>query len=97
MQATYELVEEVLRTAVALEEVMTALLDEIPEGAFPGDDNARVLLEMVVGSVGPAANAAGPRQVEATIALVAAVRDRVLTDLHTAATLAQPPASKTEK
>lgn len=97
MQATYELVEEVLRTALALEEVMTALLDEIPDGAFPGEDNARVLLEMVVGSVGPAARAAGPREVEATIVLVAAIRERVLTDLHVAAEVAPAPASNPEK
>jgi hypothetical protein len=97
LQATYELVEEVLRTALALEEVMAALLDEIPEEAFPGEDNARVLLEMVVGSVRPAARAAGPREVEATTALVAAIRERVLTDLRAAAALGQPPARKTEK
>ena len=85
LEATRELVEEVLLTALALEDVMTALLAEIPEGAFPGEDNARVLLEMVVGSVHPAARAAGPRDCRTATALVAAIRERVLTDLHTAA------------
>jgi hypothetical protein len=97
LETTCELVEEVLRTAMALDDVMTALLAEIPEGAFPGDDNARVLLEMVVGSVYPAARAAGPGAVRTTIALVAAIRERVLTDLRTAAELAQPSASNPEK
>ena len=97
LKATRELVEEVLLTALALEDVMTALLAEIPEGAFPGEDNSRVLLEMVVGSVHPAARAAGPRGVSTAIALVAAIRERVLTDLRTAADLSQPSARNPEK
>ena len=101
LETTHELVEEVLLTAIALDDVMGALLDEIPEGAFPGDDNARVLLEMVIGSVHPAARAAGPRGVSTTIALVAAIRERVLTDLRAAAEQAgkreRPRARKTEK
>jgi hypothetical protein len=68
---------------------MGALLDEIPEGAFPGEDNAHVLLEMVVGSVHPAARAAGPDHCQTATALVAAIRERVLTDLHTAAELSR--------
>jgi hypothetical protein len=86
---TRELVEEVLRTALALEDVMSSLLEELPEAAFPGDDNARVLLEMVVGSVHPAALAAGRRDCRTATALVGAIRERVLADLRTAAELAK--------
>ena len=89
LEATRDLVEEVLLTALALEDVMTALLAEVPEGAFPGEDNARVLLEMVVGSAQPAVRAAGPRDCQTATALVAAIRERVLTDLHTAAELSR--------
>ena len=89
LEGTRDLVEEVLLTALALEDVMTALLAEIPEGAFPGEDNAHVLLEMVVGSVHPAARAAGPRDCQTATALVAAIRERVLTDLHSAAELSR--------
>jgi hypothetical protein len=89
LEGTRDLVEEVLLTALALEDVMTALLAEIPEGAFPGEDNARVLLEMVVGSVHPAARAAGPRDCQTATALVAAIRERVLNDLHSAAELSR--------
>ena len=88
-RVTHELVEEVLRTALALEDVMTALLEELPEGAFPGEDNARVLLEMVVGSVHPG----GPRRrrprLRTATALVGAIRERVLADLRAAADLAE--------
>jgi hypothetical protein len=89
LEATRDLVEEVLRTALALEDVMRALLDELPERAFPGEDNGHVLLEMVVGSVHPATRAAGPRDTRTATALVGAIRERVLADLRTAAELAK--------
>jgi hypothetical protein len=89
LETTRELVEEVLRTAIALEEVMSALLEEIPERAFRGEDNAHVLFEMVVGSVHPAARAAGRHDCHVATALIAAVRERVIADLRTAAELAK--------
>jgi hypothetical protein len=89
LETTRDLVEEVLRTALALEDVMVSLLEDLPDGAFPGEDNGLVLLEMVVGSVHPAAVAAGPREVRAATALVGAVRERVLADLRTAAAIAR--------
>ena len=89
LELTGELVEEVLRTALALEDVISGLLDELPPGAFPGEDPARVLMTMIVGSVHPAAAVAGVRDCRSAIALVVAIRERVLADLHTAADLAQ--------
>jgi hypothetical protein len=84
---TVELVEEVLRTALALEDVISGLLEDLPPRAFPGEDPARVLMKMIVGSVHPAAAAAGVRDCRSAIALVAAIRERVLADLRTAAEL----------
>jgi hypothetical protein len=89
LETTRDLVEEVLRTALALEDVMSSLLEELPDGAFPGEDNARVLIEMVVGSVHPAARAAGVRDCRTATALVGAIRERVIADLRTAAELAK--------
>jgi hypothetical protein len=86
---TRELVEEVLRTALALEDVISSLLDDLPPDAFPGEDPALVLLEMVVGSVHPAARAAGRRDCRVATALVGAIRERVLDDLRSAADLAR--------
>jgi hypothetical protein len=101
LELTAEVVEEILRTALSLQEVFLCLLDDLPADTFPGEDPARVLLEMLVGSVHPAATAAGARDCHATIALVAATRDRVLTDLRTAAELAksrpQPPSPTTKQ
>ncbi len=88
-ELTGELVEEVLRTALALEDVLAGLLEELPAGAFHGRDNAQVLMQMVVGSVHPAAAVAGVRECRSAIALVVAIRERVLADLHTAAHLAK--------
>jgi hypothetical protein len=86
---TAELVEEVLRTALALEDVISGLLAELPPRPFPGEDPTCVLMEMIVGSVHPAAAAAGPRDCRSAIALVVAIRGRVLADLHTAAELSK--------
>lgn len=83
------MVLEVLRTAMALEDVMASLLEDLPEGAFPGEDNGQILLEMVVGSVHSAARAAGERDCRVATALVGAIRERVLADLRTAAELAR--------
>ncbi|HEY2052527.1 MAG TPA: hypothetical protein VGH14_01180 [Solirubrobacterales bacterium] len=88
LDTTRELVEEVLRTAMALEDIVVSLLEDLPDGAFPGEDSGLVLLEMIVGSVHPAAVAAGSRDTRTATALVVAIRERVLADLHTAATLA---------
>jgi len=104
LTATRELVEEVLRTAMALEDVVVSLLDDLPDGAFPGEDPGLVLLEMIVGSVHPAAIAAGLPDTRTATALVVAIRERVLADLHAAATFAgererdhDPPARNPEK
>jgi hypothetical protein len=89
LETTRELVEEVLRTALALEDVMVSLLEDLPDGAFPDQDPGLVLLEMIVGSAHPAAVAAGSRDTRTATALVGAIRERVLADLHAAATLAR--------
>src|SRR5262245_42450972 len=87
LETTRDLVEEVLRTAMALEDIVVSLLDDLPDGAFPGEDPGLVLLEMIVGSSHPATTAAGARDTRTATALVAAIRERVLADLRTAAAL----------
>lgn len=79
------LVRELLGAGLALMDVLSSLIEEMPEDAFPGEDNAAVLLEMAVGSCLPAAAAAGERDCRAAIALVGAVRDRIFDDLRAAA------------
>ena len=88
--STWAFIEELLRTSFALMGAVSSLLEELPEHAFPGEDNAAVLIEMVVGSCRPAIEAAGEPECRAAAALVGAVRDRVLEDLRAAAELAGP-------
>jgi hypothetical protein len=89
LEVTRELVEETLRTALALEDVIASLLEDLPAGDFPGEDPGAALMEMIVGSVHSAACAAGRRDCRTATALVGAIRERVLDDLHTAAQLAR--------
>lgn len=79
------LVEELLRTAFALEGVLASLLEQLPENAFPGEDSAAVLVEMVAGTCRSAVEAAGEPVSTRAIALIGAVRNTVLRDLEEAA------------
>jgi hypothetical protein len=85
---TRELVEELLRTGFSLGNALASLVEDLPEDAFE-DDNATVLIEMVVGTCQPAVEAVGEPTCRAAIALVAAIRDRVLDDLRAAACAAR--------
>jgi hypothetical protein len=88
-ELTDELVSEVIRAAVTLEELFSGFLPDIPDDAFPGEDKAQVLFEMVLGSVEPATDAAGERDCRVAIALIGSIRERIIDDLHTAAELAR--------
>ncbi len=63
-------VEEVLRTGVMLTDVLGALLDDLPEDAFPGEQPGEVLVEMLVGTVRPAVEAVAPRTLTEATALL---------------------------
>lgn len=84
-----ELIEELLRTGLVLTDLLASLLEEIPEDAFPGEDQGAVLMEMVVGSCSPALDAAGERECRTATALIGAIEDRVLDDLRKAAEIAK--------
>jgi hypothetical protein len=75
-------VEEVLRTGLMLTDLLAGLIESLPEDAFPGEDGGEVLLEMLVGTLTPVAEAAGARTVRQTTALLGAVCDRTIADLR---------------
>jgi hypothetical protein len=83
-----ELVEQLLRTSFVVADLLGSLIEQLPEDAFPGEDNAAVLLEMVAGTCTPVVAAAGESCCQEAIALIAAVQDRILSDLRAAARLA---------
>lgn len=87
LAATRELVDEILRTAMALEDIVVSVLDSLPPEAVYSEDPGLVLLEMIAGSAHRATRAAGPRDTAIATALIAALRERVLADLHAAATV----------
>lgn len=89
LEATEELVQALLRTSLTLQDVFASLVEEIPDDAFPGEDPAEVLLEMISGSACLAIEAAGLEISRAATALIGAVMDRVVDDLRAAAALAK--------
>ncbi len=82
------LTEQTLRTGTMLSRLVGDLLDELPEDAFPGEDEVEVLFEMLVGTIAPVAHAAGVDAVRSATALLGAMSDRVLADLRAAMELA---------
>ena len=83
-----EFTEQLLRTGLALTDVLSTLLEDLPEDAFPGEQPAEVLVEMLTGTLRPVADAAGERAVREATALLAAAHERAVADLRAAAELA---------
>ena len=82
-------VEEVLRTGIALGDLIGDLIDALPDDAYPGENKADVLLDMVAGSVQPVLAAAGEETVEDAMALVGALYDKTMMDLKLAVEIAR--------
>jgi hypothetical protein len=70
-------------------DVLSGLLDDMPDDAFPGENPAEVLIEMLTGSVRPVAEAASAETVSAALALVGAMADRTVSDLRRALEIAR--------
>lgn len=85
---TREFTEALLSTGLGLVDSLSTLLEGLPEDAFPGEEPAAVLVEMLVGTLRPVTKAAGERTVREATALLAAAHERFLMDLHKAAELA---------
>jgi hypothetical protein len=88
-EPSHVLVREIVRTGLMITGVLEDLLEGLPDDAFPGEDEAQVLLEMLAGTVQPAVAAAGEETVQEMIALLGALGDRVLSDLQAAAVAAR--------
>lgn len=78
------LVEEVLRTGLMLTDLICSLIEDVPDDAFPGERTADVLIDMLTGTVRPAAEAAGASTVQGARALLGAISDRTIADLMAA-------------
>jgi hypothetical protein len=80
-----ELVGALLRTGFALSATLAALLEDLPDHAFPGERKAEVLVDMFAGTCAPVARAAGPARCGEAVALIDKLHDKVLHDLRAAA------------
>jgi hypothetical protein len=77
----------VLRIGLMLEGLLANLLEDLPDDAFPGEDNGVVLIEMLTGTIRPAATAVGERVVREATDLLYASGDLTLEGLEAALAL----------
>jgi hypothetical protein len=82
-------VDQILITGVMLADLVGDLVDGLPDDAFPGEQPAEVILEMLAGSAVPVVRAAGPDAAGRAVELLLAIGERTLADLRTAAELAR--------
>lgn len=85
-----EFVEEMLRSGLGLIDLLSTLVEDLPEDAFPGEDGAEVLVEMVAGSCRPALLAFGEDDCRRATLLMRAVWERTMADLRAAAAISVP-------
>jgi hypothetical protein len=85
IQFSREIVEELIRTGLALGQALASLIEDLPATAFPGEDAADVLLEMAAGTCTPVIQAAGETLCSEALGLVRAVREKFVADLKAAA------------
>jgi hypothetical protein len=84
-----DFVWEVLRTGVMLTDLLADLIESMPEDAYPGEDNARVVVEMLAGTVRPVVEGAGEQIVRRATALLSEAAERTLSDLRLSLELAR--------
>jgi|tagenome__1003787_1003787.scaffolds.fasta_scaffold20866320_3 hypothetical protein len=85
---TRALVHEVLRTAFQLQRRSRVVPNALPDDAFGEEDNAAVVIDMVVGSCITAVDAAGETTAQAALELTEAILEQFVGDRAAAAELA---------
>lgn len=85
--AIREFVLELLGTGSMLSELVSNLVDELPPDAYPGDEPAAVVVEMLWGTIATALAAAEPADVRRAAELIAQARLRTLEHLQLAQAL----------
>jgi hypothetical protein len=84
----HDFVWEVLRTGLMLTELLSDLVESLPDNAYPGETNAEVVIEMLIGTVRPVVDTAGEELVRRAAHLLVDTRERTATDLRLAMELA---------
>jgi hypothetical protein len=81
--------EELLRTGLMLEGLAAELVEAIPPDAYPGEDPAAVVIEMVTGTIATALSGTDQPDLQMATELMAAARERVVEHLQLALALSR--------
>ena len=75
---------ELLRTGCMLSDLASDLIEAIPPDAYPGEDPAAVVIEMMTGTIGTALADVETREIERATSLISWAADRVIEHLQLA-------------
>lgn len=75
---------QILRTGLMLSDLAADMLENVPEGAFPGEDPGQVIIECLCGSIAPAAQTAGLETVHNATMLIREAGERTIAHLRLA-------------
>jgi hypothetical protein len=82
-----EFTMEMLRAGSMLSGLASDLIEDLPPDAFPGEDPAAVVIEMLIGTIRTAVGDADPQDLGRGIGLLRTACDRVLEHLRLAVEL----------
>jgi signal transduction histidine kinase len=80
---------ELLRVGNLVFGVASDLVEELPPDAYPGEDPAEVIIQMVTGTIGTAVGDTDPAELERATELIGMACDRVLEHLRLALELSR--------
>lgn len=75
---------ELLRTGLMLCDVLAGLVEALPAEAYPGEEPAEVLIEMLCGTIATALDTADPREVRRATELIDLAAKRTVEHLRLA-------------
>jgi hypothetical protein len=84
-----QFVLELLRTGSMLNGVLADLLEALPADAYPGEEPAAVVVEMLCGTIATALASVDPREVRHATELIDLSGDRVIEHLRLACALSR--------
>jgi hypothetical protein len=77
------LARQLVQTGLGLSTVAEVLFDALPPDAFPDEDTAEVLLQMLAGTIAPVVARTAPDTVDAAIVFLRAVHETVEDEVRT--------------
>jgi hypothetical protein len=84
-----EFVRELLRTGVMLCDLASDLVESLPPDAYPGEEPAAVVIEMMCGTIRTALGSADPGEVRRATELIERAGTRTLEHLRLASALSR--------